>query len=177
MTATVVSPVYRTYYGTVERFLDKDFCYRIAIASNADGKAFTDMDSHSDGLRYRANIATLRAITCAIEDDFENGIISEMEKDDLLRDQFIPRADEFIRAWCLEMVVWDLRKVITSVRCALGLEVIQWPPINVYLAYGPQTDWITTPGRLDHFGKAILDKDGQVKIASLARLATPPSSP
>ena len=75
------------------------------------------------------------------------------------------------------MVVWDLRKDITSVCRALGLQLLEWPPINVYLGYGPQTDWITTPARIDEWGKAILDNEGQLKIASLSRLATPPSSP
>ena len=177
MKTTKVRPVYHTYYGTASRFLDSDYSVRIAITNNTNGQSFTDMKSHNEGLLYRANIAELHTVGCAIQDDGENGIITLMEKYRLFREEFIPRADEFIKAWGPEIVVWEDRKEITSVRCHLGLEVLEWPPINVYLAYGPQTDWITTPGRLDDWGKAILDDEGQVKIATLARLATPPSSP
>ena len=96
------------------------------------------------------------------------GAITFEEQLQRFRDEFIPAFREFANLWGVHRVVWDLRITITRVRRVLGLSAIVWPPILVFLAYGPETDWVTTPGRTDDYGSAIVDAEGQVEIASVS---------
>ena len=161
-------PRYYTFHGTTARFLDPRINIRFVVSRHSDGVAFTDFQFQSQGELYAGQRRRLERLGNTINDLYERGEISLSEKNQRLRDEFIPSSEQFVNDWGLHMVVWESRKLITQARLSIGLPNIKWPPINLFLAWGPDSDCVTTPGLVDEFGRVIFDQHGQVVGATVS---------
>ena len=153
-------PVYHTFYGTTSRFFDRQMGVRVEVTRNADGASFTHFQTQSQRDDYVRQLRRLKDLGKSMKDLYNNGNINLREYKWLLGVNFIPSSEQFVHAWGPHMVEWELHQIITNARHYVGLPIINWPAILLFLAWGPDTNFVTAPGRVDEYGRAIFDKGG-----------------
>ena len=149
---------YLTYYGTIDRYFDPACDKRILIATYGTEIAITDFENKQQGLKFSQDHEGLKADIAAITELHSEGRISLQEKIRRLRADWIPATELFVAEWGMHMVVYDVRKAIASVRSHLLLPAIIWP--KIFLVHD-EVEGVVTPGRVDEFGKAIVDENGR----------------
>lgn len=160
---------YFTFYGTMERYFDPAFNKRVLIATFDMEIAVTDVVSKQEEVLFSECHVGLKAMIAAINAAFNEGRISLSKNNRWLREEWIPATEVFADNWGLHMVVYDVRKAITSVRHHLRLASVVWP--KIYLVNN-EADGVITPGNVDEFGKAILDENGKTIGSSVAMART-----
>ena len=149
---------YFTYYGDMERYFDPEYQNRGLIATYGTEIAMADFADTEEALTFSRDHERLKTHIGAITMAHSAGRMSLPEKLRRLREDWIPATELFVAEWGMHMVVYDVRKAIASVRVGLSLPALIWP--QIFLGHD-EVEGVVAPGRVDEFGKAIVDENGR----------------
>ena len=149
---------YLTYYGTIDRYFDPSCDNRMLIATYGTEIAIADFAHKEEGLKFSRDHERLKTHIGAITAAHTAGRMSLLEKIRRLREDWIPGTELFVAEWGMHMVVYDVRKTLAIVRSGLAIPALLWP--KIFLVHD-EVEGAVAPGRVDEFGKAIVDENGR----------------
>ena len=138
-------------YGCLEKYNDPAHHVRIHLVIFNFDMAIVDFRTPDDASKWEAEYNSVKRLESAVRMHSDVNQMSLAEKKDLFRDVYIPSTVAFAQKWGAEMVPVDVRFSINDVRAALGMAVLNWPPIN----YTDEDGIVQAPKDVDDLGRGL----------------------